>query len=806
MFLRLRTGRSAEIGGITEKAAHQARLAPVACRRSNFLVTMARPARRLGNLPAEPTSFIGRHNALAEVRRKLGQARLVSLVGPGGVGKTRLAIKIGTDLGRGFRDGAWLVELGEVRDARLVSNTLMLALDLRDQAATEPLPLLLSYLQDKQLLLLVDNCEHLLAAAALLVSEVVRAAPGVRVIATSREPLSVDGEHVIPLPPLDLPSGRQAEPLSQLRQNEAVMLFTQRAAAAAGSFELTESNRSAAVELCRRLDGLPLAIELAAVRTRVLTVEQIRDRLNDRFGLLTAAGKAALPRHQTLRTTIEWSHELLNAGERALLRRLCVFAGRFSLEDVESVCASDDVPAAQSLDLLSSLVDKSLVVKEDVSRVASYRLHETMREFARLKLREAGEQELVEDRCTEHYRSRCMQAVGESRYRLAEWLDWMDLEIDNIRAVLGRCLSQRDSVRGIDLATSVGWYWITRATTEGAQWLDELGASGAGRPDAQFWAYFIRGFLAVLKADATASRPALVRAVATARELGQPSLLSQALSMASIAENLAGERASAIRLLGEAVIVTGPLDVFPAQISVLQAQALNGFFEGDIEAVRAAASEGIRLSRDVGDLYSLEMMLLNRGGTALIVGELEQAKEFYMEALRIAQRIDDRVAQYALLDGLGCVAAASGKARLAAHLIGAAVTVRTQAGASLIPFLAPLIAQAEESAIAALGASKFAAEVNAGRRLARDEAIRKALGEPAQVAAAAVANSEGSGLLGKREAEVAGLVAEGLSNKQIGARLFISERTVDSHVRSILNKLGFNSRAQIAGWMTSSRQ
>ena len=773
---------------------------------------MARPARRLGNLPAEATSFIGRRDELAEVRRTLSKARLVSLVGPGGVGKSRLAIRIGTDLGRGFRDGAWLVELADLRDAGLVSNAVMLALDLRDQAATEPLPLLLAYLKDRQLLLLVDNCEHLLGGAAQLIGDVMRAAPGVRVIATSREPLSVDGEHVIPVPPLALPAGQQAEALSQVRQNEAVMLFTERAAAASGSFELNDSNSFAVVEVCRRLDGLPLAIELAAVRTRVLTVEQIRDRLNDRFGLLTAGGRAALPRHQTLRTTIEWSHELLNAGERALLRRLCVFAGRFTLEDVESVCTSDEVPAGQSLDALSSLVDKSLVIKEDVNAVACYRLHETMREFARLKLRETGEEDVVEDRATEYYRLRCRRSVEESRYRLAEWLDWMDLEIDNIRAVLGRCLTRRDALRGIDLATAVGWYWITRATTEGVRWLDDLAACGRGLPEAQFWAYFLRGFLAVLKADATAARPALERAVATARELGEPNLLSQSLSMASIAENMAGDGVSALRSLDEATLVSSPLDDFPARISVLQARALNGFFQGDIETVKAAASEGVRISRDAGDLYSLEMMLLNRGGTALIVRELEQAKASYMEALKIAQRIDDRVAEYALLDGLGCVAAGLGQPRHAAQLLGAAETVRTQAGASLIPILAPMIAQAEESAIEALGASKFETEVNAGKRLSRDEAIRTALGEPTRTGNLIPPPLAGEGrvgaptLLGKREADVARLVAEGLSNKQIGARLFISERTVDSHVRSILNKLGANSRAQIAAWVASSSQ
>ena len=254
---------------------------------SNVLFTMARPTRRPGNLPAEATSFIGRRRELAELRKKLTTARLVSLVGPGGVGKTRIAIRIGADLTRRFRDGAWLVELAEVRDPGLVGNATLAALDLRDQAATEPRALLLSYLQDKELLLVVDNCEHLLGAAAVLVTDVLKAAPGVRVIATSREPLSVPGEHVLPIPPLELPRAQADESLDQLRQNESVELFTERASAASGKFELTASNQAAVVDLCRRLDGLPLAIELAAVRTRVLSVGQILDRLADRFGLLT---------------------------------------------------------------------------------------------------------------------------------------------------------------------------------------------------------------------------------------------------------------------------------------------------------------------------------------------------------------------------------------------------------------------------------------------------------------------------------------------------------------------------------------
>ena len=761
---------------------------------------MARPAHRRGNLPAEVTSFVGRRRGLAEVRAKLANARLVSLVGPGGVGKTRLAIRAAANLGRGFPGGAWLVELADVRESGLVANAAMAALDLRDQTATEPRALLLSYLRDQRLLLVVDNCEHLRAAAAGFLTAVLRAAPGVRVITTSREPLGVPGEQLIYVPPLDVPPVDPPERLTRLRQNDAVALFVDRASAGSGGFELTGENQAAVVELCRRLDGLPLAIELAAVRIRVLSAQQILDRLTDRFALLTAGDSAALPRHQTLRTAIDWSHDLLPPHGQVLLRRLSVFAGRFTLDDIEGVCAPGDMPAPQVLDVLSSLVDKSLVVKEDAKAVACYRLHETMREYAGLKLREAGEEAAVEQRCADHYRSRCMQSLSEARYRLVEWLDWMQLEIDNIRAVLLRCVAGQDHGRGLDLASYVGWYWITRATTEGVRWLDEL--IGAN-PRAPAHAYFMRGFLAVLQYDPAAALPALERAATAADHAGLASLRSLSLSMGSIAAHMAGDHPAAKSLLDTAQLVAEGLDDFPATIGVLQARALNGLFEGDVGTVRSAAAEGVRRSREVGDLYSLDMMLLNLGCAALVGGDLDEVEPLLTEALQLARRLDDRVAQYVLLDALGCYAAACGQPRRAARLLGAARTARTSAGANVLPHLESLVAQATESTTAALGDAAFRTEYDTGRHLGREAAIALALGEPARTATAASTDREPSPL-GKREAEVARLVAEGLSNKQIGARLLISGHTVDTHIRSILNKLGFNSRAQIAAWMASA--
>jgi predicted ATPase/DNA-binding CsgD family transcriptional regulator len=756
---------------------------------------MAKPVQRSGNLPAEASSFVGRRHELAVARRKLAAARMVSLVGPGGVGKTRLAVRIATELVRGFPGGAWLVELADTRDAALVNHAVMAALDLRDQAATEPAVLLRSYLRDKELLLVLDNCEHLLDAVARLVDDILRTAPGIRVIATSREPLSVTGEHVLSVPPLELPSPPGGS-LAQASQNDAVRLFVERAVAASGSFQLTDANRAAVVEVCRRLDGLPLAIELAAVRTRVLSPDQIRDRLSDRFGLLTGGSRAALPRHQTLRTAIEWSYDLLAPAERTMLTRLCVFAGRYTLDDVEAVCCSEDLPAAEALDLLSSLLDKSLLGKENAAGVVCYRLHETMREYARLKLRESGDSGSVELRCADYYLSRCQQFAETGRYRLLPSLAWLDLEIDNIRAVLRACIDRDDFPRAVVMATTLIWYWITRATAEGVRWLDEVLAGPVAGP----WTYFARGFLGVLLNDPDAAAGALHRGATVSRAAGPPDALSQTLAMASIAATMRGDRASAHGLLDEARAIADGLKDLGATLMTYQAQALNGLVTGDLEAVSTAAAQGAKLSREAGDLYSLGMMLMNQGYAALRSGSVRDADKWLTEGLRIARRIDDRVAQCYLIGALGCCATANGQPRLAAELLGAMENLRAEIGASVHPGMALALTQATRSATTALGAAKFESACQTGRQLSRDAAIRLALREPADAATAVESNP---GILSRRETDIARLVTEGLSNKEIGARLFISERTVESHVRNILTKLGFASRTQIAGWIAA---
>ena len=726
----------------------------------------------------------------------LSAARLVSLVGPGGVGKTRLAVRLATDLARGFADGGWWVSLAEVREPGQVAAALMTGLDVHDQEGTDPTQLLMSRLRDSALLLVLDNCEHLLSAAAAMVDDILRAAPQVRVLVTSREPLQVSGEYVLPVPPLGLPPADGGLSLDQLQQNEAVSLFVERARSATGVFELTSLNDSAVAEVCRRLDGLPLAIELAAVRTRVLSPEQILARLSDRFALLTGGARAALPRQQTLRTTIDWSHDLLNPGEQRLLRRLCVFAGRFTLDDLDAVCVWDD-DSGPVLDQLSSLVDKSLVTRQDLGGITGFRLHETMRAYAAGKVRDAAEDHRLDDRFVEYYRTRSLDSEGDFWRRPLAWLAWVRLEIDNISLALQKCLDASDWQRGLDIAIATAPYWSTQGTRDGRRWFDQLLAVAGDAADVPARAYRLRGSLDMRRADAEAARPWLVRAIAAARAVDDRLRLAEALATSSIAENMAGRPTVAAQLLDEAESIADPGMPDPLAVQVLQAKAVHAFFAGDVAAAAQLSVAGEQLCRASGDLSHLVQMLLYQGQAAILTGDGDRATTLLGEALRVARQLDDRPAQFDLLTLLVWPASTTGQARLAAQLLGAAGGVQAQAAAGLTGPFEPLLATARQTVIDALGVTGFEAAFAAGQRMARDDALRLALGEtpPADVADRAPA-----GPLAPREVEVAELVGEGLTNKQIAGRLFISDRTVATHVRNIMNKLGFDTRAQIAAW------
>src|SRR5918998_1234587 len=356
------------------------------------------PQRPPNNLPLELSSFVGREKELVEIERLLEDSRLLTLTGSGGCGKTRLALAVAGEVVEDFEDGVWLVDLASLADPALVPQAVASPLGVREQPGRSLIETLSDYLGSKKVLLILDNCEHLIGACAELAEALLHSCPNLRVLATSREALGITGEVAWPVPSLSLPDLRRLPEVESLARYEAARLFLERTAAVNPTFALTEQNAVAVDQICYRLDGIPLAIELAAARAKVLSVEQIAERLDDSFGLLSAGGRTAMPRHRTLHATMDWSHELLPDEERALFRRLSVFAGGFLLGAAESVCAGEELERGEVLELLSHLVDKSLVVAREVSGEARYRLLETVRQYAREKLSESDEAELLRER------------------------------------------------------------------------------------------------------------------------------------------------------------------------------------------------------------------------------------------------------------------------------------------------------------------------------------------------------------------------------------------------------------------------
>jgi predicted ATPase/class 3 adenylate cyclase len=416
------------------------------------------------NLPVQLTSFIGLEGEIDEVKQLLATTRLLTMTGAGGCGKTRLALQVAAVVLEDFAEGVWLVELATLSDPTLLFQAVASALNIREQPGRSLQATIIDYLSPKQLLLVLDNCEHLVAACARLAETLLRACPHLRILATSREALGIAGETIRPVPSLSVPDPRRQPTVETLRRSEATRLFIERAIAGLPTFSPTTRNAEPITQVCQRLDGIPLAIELAAARVKVLSVEQIASRLDDRFRLLTGGSRTGLPRHQTLRATMDWSYELLSEAERVLLRRLAVFAGGFTLETAEAVCTGMDAETSAVLDLLTHLVDKSLVIMEERGGTSRYRLLDTVRQYGRNKLLESGEDPRVRRRHRDWYLQLAEAAEPELHgpdQRL--WLDRMEMEHDNLRTALDWSKVDEDgSEAGLRLAGALWWFWYVR--------------------------------------------------------------------------------------------------------------------------------------------------------------------------------------------------------------------------------------------------------------------------------------------------------------------------------------------------------
>ena len=816
--------------------------------------------RDLAFRPEEFSSFVGRTAEINELRELMHAMRAVTLCGPGGIGKTRLALRLLAAIAADFPDGAWFVELGEVRQPEHVVARIAAVAGVHEERGRALLDTLADTLRHRRAVLVLDNCEHLVNECAVLCKHLLASSPGLQMLCTSREPLRVAAEAVWQVPPLARPTAvpppGDSSGLAELRDFDAIRLFATRAAAAAPGFALGPANAAAVAKICQALDGLPLAIELAAAWVRVLSVDQIAARLDRRLALLTSADRSVPARQQTLRATFDWSYDLLSGPEQIMLRRLSVFPS-LSLDMAEQVCADDSLPAADIMDLLTALADKSLIELEpEVLGEARYKLLETVREYAAGWLALTGEAAVMERRRREYTlrETEKAAAVGMA-LEPGPWsarvkaIRRFEVEAPIIYEVLGSCLAEGDAETGLRICSGARLVWIIHGTfAEGAAWIDK--------------------FLALPEAAAVPSS-VLGRALVSRAQLALAAGSPMAEEQASAGLELcwaAGERfwvAAALNLLTEIALHAGHPDAAAERADealqvarsagdrwnegyALGTMAAIAGYRGNFRAAERLGEEALLAMREIRQLWGSARALLGLGDLAQQRGEHGVAREYYLEALAVLREVDARPEIARCLAGLGRIALdqwdlvsarqhlteslrlsyASGSrigmarglealARLAVmegnpalsvQLAGAMTALRAQ---THLPPVRGARTQRFLDAAAGLGEHTVRRLWAEGEAMTPTEAVRLALGAPADVVGPSVTGTAAAGsaaaagpatALTQREHEVVALLAAGLSNRDIAAKLFISPATAARHVANILAKLGFSSRSQVAAW------
>ncbi len=758
-----------------------------------------------GNLPLELNSFVGRRTELSAVKNLLSTARLITFTGVGGVGKTRLALRAAAQARRDFADGVWLVELDEVvSDAALLVDVVAATLGLRDASPVRLRDVLVEYLGSREILLVLDNCEHMVEAVAKLSEALLRTCPDLRILATSREALNIAGEAVVRVAPLTVPDQDREPPLTGLPRFDAVTLFADRAAAAVPGFELDENNKAAVTRICARLDGLPLAIELAAARIRAMSPEQILQRLDDRYALLTRGSRTAPTRQQTLRWCVDWGYQLCTPAEQRLWARLSVFAVSCELDAVEQVCGVDLAPHS-TLDVLSCLVDKSMLLREESQTIVRFRMLETMRDYGRQRLRESGEDVDLRRRHRDWYQQLVLDAqAGWISDRQPYWIARLERELPNVRDALESCLSEdtdEAAEAGLRIAAALHEFWVLRGLYgEGRTWLDRVLAHPCAQsiPD-RIGALRAACEVAAPQGDFQAATALLEEGRSLAQQAATPAIQGQLAYAAGIIALASGAAADASPSLERAVELLGSDPTDELHINALTILAWSYELRGHMTRATEEYRRVLSITEAQGELLYRSAALRGLGVSAWLQGEQDQAQRLLEAALRINRRPNSPVFTAFSLEALAWSTADQGDARRAAVLMGAAQG-KWLVGSSVRAVLRNMSRfheECERTTRQTLGARKFDGAFRQGREMGMDAAIAYALGEESTDAAPA---SGAAAKLTKRERQVADLIAHGLSNKQIAAELVIAQRTAEGHVEHILTKLGFKSRAQIAAW------
>lgn len=721
-------------------------------------------ARPMHNLPLQPTSFIGREREIADVKRLLATTHLMTLTGSGGTGKTRLSLEVAAELLDTFNDGLWFIELAPLSDSALVPVTVTSVLGVREEPGRPPMATLLDWLRDKQLLLILDNCEHLIAACAKLVDAVLHASRETRILASSREALGIAGELVWHVPSLSAPNPNHTITAVELIPYAAARLFIDRAMFAIPTFSLTNANSPAVAEICYRLDGIPLAIELAAARMRVFSAEQIAARLDDRFRLLTGGSRTALPRYQTLQASIDWSYSLLSEPERILFRRLSVFAGGWTFDTAEGVCADDataGLPPAQGqtqshnfgtapkrveaaalglplrqadvLDLLTQLVEKSLVAAEEKHGEIRYRLLETIRQYAHDRLSASGEGERVRDAHLHYFVA--LGEMAEPKFLSAEqilWLNRLEAELDNVRVALDWSAAPGRTEFGMRLAAALHHFWYLRShQSEGTETLQNL----LMRPEATARTLTRAKALAALcELESRAgyyehAKTVGKEALAIGQEMNDALTIIRALMFLGHANVFQGNTVEGLALLKRALDMCRILGDTVGVVWTLQVSGVGGLRSGDLGTAQSFFAEAVTVEREWGDKNSLSFTMRHWGYAYFQQHDLAGAMPKFRESLLLNVEIGDKQGVAACLGAYAAVAMADEQFERAANLFGAVETMLESIRTKLLPYDDDQFTQNVTSLRAHLDEAALKAAWALGRQMTMEQAMALALGE-----------------------------------------------------------------------------